>query len=339
MSDTTSHFATHDAGYVAGMLRAMRPLLPQTDALAEECGLSRIEEKTRVPAIAVYKFWHDVQRLDPTLTLGAKVGTSMQFDKGAVAMLRYVAASTGTATDGWRGLARYYALLASEMQVEVSERSASDDSEELVIAMTNGRADFFMALTFTLGTWIKAAREFVVGDARPQYVALATKLPKGCRRDQLEEIYGTQVHDDTGEWALVFDKKTAKAPLKDQDPVLHQVLKQAADRALAELPRDETVRTAALRHIQTELPGEVTVQTLADALAIPPRTLQRRLKDEGTSFREVFDEARAKVAVGCLREGGMPVTEVAFLLGFGDVGAFSKAFRRWTGKPPSEMRR
>ena len=64
------------------------------------------------------------------------------------------------------------------------------------------------------------------------------------------------------------------------------------------------------------------------------RNLQRRLEEEGTSYREALNETRRDIARSYLDEGHTSVTEIAFLLGFADTSGFSRAFRRWTGLSP-----
>ena len=64
------------------------------------------------------------------------------------------------------------------------------------------------------------------------------------------------------------------------------------------------------------------------------RNLQRRLQEEGTTYREALNEARRETACSHLDEGHFSVTEIAFLLGFADTSSFSRAFRRWTGLSP-----
>lgn len=68
------------------------------------------------------------------------------------------------------------------------------------------------------------------------------------------------------------------------------------------------------------------------------RTLARRLDDEGTSFSKLLDDLRRELAVSHLRDRDISVSEVAFLLGFADANAFSRAFKRWTGAPPSRFK-
>jgi AraC-like DNA-binding protein len=73
-------------------------------------------------------------------------------------------------------------------------------------------------------------------------------------------------------------------------------------------------------------------------MALSPRTLQRRLQAEGASFADVLDETRKVIADCYVREPGVALIEVAYLLGFSEQSAFSRAFHRWYGVAPSRYR-
>jgi AraC-like DNA-binding protein len=68
------------------------------------------------------------------------------------------------------------------------------------------------------------------------------------------------------------------------------------------------------------------------------RTLERRLAGEGVSFLDVLDDLRFELGKRYLREPNLPISEIAWLLGYADSSAFTHAFRRWTGKSPKEVR-
>lgn len=76
-----------------------------------------------------------------------------------------------------------------------------------------------------------------------------------------------------------------------------------------------------------------TLDTIAAALAISGRTLRRQLEAEGTSLRAILDELRRERADQLLAEG-IPAKEIAFELGFSEPSAFSRAYKRWTGRAP-----
>lgn len=79
--------------------------------------------------------------------------------------------------------------------------------------------------------------------------------------------------------------------------------------------------------------------TMAGHFAMTIRSLQRKLKEEGTTFRELLDEVRKEIAIGYLKEGNDSICEIALLLGFTDQSAFHHAFKRWTGKTPGGYRK
>jgi AraC-like DNA-binding protein len=80
--------------------------------------------------------------------------------------------------------------------------------------------------------------------------------------------------------------------------------------------------------------GEPAEEAAAQALGMSLRSLQRRLQEEGTTYREILNGTRQEMARAYLEERRTSVTEIAFRLGFSDSNSFSRAFRRWTGQSP-----
>lgn len=93
------------------------------------------------------------------------------------------------------------------------------------------------------------------------------------------------------------------------------------------------------RHLEPLLAsGPIHIEEVARALGFSRQTLHRRLKAEGATFEQVLDALRRRVALRLIREEGVAVKEASWRLGFSDPAAFSRAFKRWTGKSPSAMR-
>jgi AraC-like DNA-binding protein len=84
--------------------------------------------------------------------------------------------------------------------------------------------------------------------------------------------------------------------------------------------------------------GVPSIEDVAATFFMTKRTLQRRLADEGVLFNEFADDIRRKLAIQYVKNTRMPLTEVAFLLGYSHISAFSRAFRRWMGKSPIDFR-
>jgi AraC-like DNA-binding protein len=84
--------------------------------------------------------------------------------------------------------------------------------------------------------------------------------------------------------------------------------------------------------------GVPTVEDVARRMATSERTLRRRLEEGGSSFRELLDDTRERLARNYVRDRRMALSEVAFMLGFSEPSAFHRAFKRWTGTTPAAFR-
>jgi AraC-like DNA-binding protein len=100
-----------------------------------------------------------------------------------------------------------------------------------------------------------------------------------------------------------------------------------------------TLRAAVENEVEKLLPqGKAHAHTVAKALALGVRTLSRRLSDEGVTYGEVVDQLRRTLALQYLKEPGMSLSQIAWLLGYEGRASFNHAFRRWTGRSPSVAR-
>lgn len=117
------------------------------------------------------------------------------------------------------------------------------------------------------------------------------------------------------------------------------ILAERASALLASLEAGRTLRSAVEARLLPALhTGLASADSLAADLGISRQTLFRRLKAEGTSFKLVLDDLRRRMAIDYLAARKTSVNETAYLVGFSDAPAFSRAFKRWTGKSPREMR-
>lgn len=108
---------------------------------------------------------------------------------------------------------------------------------------------------------------------------------------------------------------------------------------LARLDRADVVAQVK-RELLGHLPsGAPTQGVVARAVGLSARTLHRRLAQAGTSFEKLLDETRRELGAEYVRRADYSVSEIAYLLGFAETSSFNRAFRRWTGKSPSEFRR
>jgi AraC-like DNA-binding protein len=121
--------------------------------------------------------------------------------------------------------------------------------------------------------------------------------------------------------------------------VLLQVFEQHARAALPAAGVDDSRADQVARVLSRKLKGSVpALHEVARELSMSSRNLQRTLRDAGTSYQSLLDDVRRDLAIRHLANPATSAGQVGFLLGFSEPSAFHRAFRRWTGKPPSAFR-
>lgn len=138
---------------------------------------------------------------------------------------------------------------------------------------------------------------------------------------------------------LVLPRAALDASLVSSDPKLLAILTRAAEELGRTRPSDPSIATAVARVLREALrTDDGQIDRVAKRLGLASRSLQRRLKDEGTSFQLVREQVRRDLAQRYLEER-LSIAEISFLLGFSEPSAFFRAFKRWTGVTPVEARR
>ncbi|MFI9503999.1 AraC family transcriptional regulator [Nocardia sp. NPDC052566] len=137
---------------------------------------------------------------------------------------------------------------------------------------------------------------------------------------------------------VVFDKAYLDLPLPQANEWARGTCEQLC-RDLLTRRRARTGIAGAVRDLLVRNPGEIPDQiAVATALFMSPRTLSRRLNEEGTSFRALLDEVRQTLSEELLAHTDMTTEQVAARLGYAEAASFIRAFRRWKGCPPQEFR-
>jgi len=113
---------------------------------------------------------------------------------------------------------------------------------------------------------------------------------------------------------------------------------QLCQQELAKLTRQQTLSARVRRLMLEKQGGFPTLQVSARLLNMTPRTLHRRLQDEGTSYRDILEDIRHHLAVEHIKAGKLTLQEVAYMLGYDDLSNFRRAFKRWEGVAPSAFR-
>jgi AraC-like DNA-binding protein len=158
-------------------------------------------------------------------------------------------------------------------------------------------------------------------------------------RAEYERIYGAPVTFEAGWNAVLLDEKWMYHKIAVQPRYVFGILSEHADALLKSLENSKAVRGRVESLLMPILhKGEANMDAIAEKMGLSRQTLFRQLKAEGTTFEKVLDELRHQLALQYLRGKKASVNETAYLVGFSEPAAFSRAFKRWTGVNPREMR-
>ncbi|MCC6245820.1 MAG: AraC family transcriptional regulator ligand-binding domain-containing protein [Gemmatimonadaceae bacterium] len=159
-------------------------------------------------------------------------------------------------------------------------------------------------------------------------------------RTTYEDIFGVPVHFASGQNAILLDPSYEFTELVPGPSHVTRVLAQHADAQLVALAQQRSCRGRLESELRALLhTGEVNIAHVARRLAMSRQTLYRRLKSEGVTYEHVLETLRCEIATAALHDEGVSVREVALRVGFADATAFSRAFKRWTGRSPSTVAR
>jgi AraC-like DNA-binding protein len=157
---------------------------------------------------------------------------------------------------------------------------------------------------------------------------------------EYQRIFGTQPQFGAAGNSATFNAALLAFPVPNADVGLYPVLQQHAEQLLRARSRDEQgiaaqVQAAIIRNLAH---NKVRLAFIADELHLTPRTLQRKLAEAGASFQQVLDQARYALATDYLRQNGLSLVDIAFLLGYQEQSAFTHAFKEWSGVNPGAWR-
>jgi AraC-like DNA-binding protein len=257
------------------------------------------------------------------------------FDLREIGLLYYVMASSQTLGEALKRLARY-----SEVTNEALVFGYREGNRLIVNLSYSGvpRHSDRHQIEFCMFAAIRICRTLTGQHLVPQYLSISHHRSEAI--SEMARFVGTKVEfgADTDEFAL--DVAARALPLIHYDNYLNDLLLKNCEAALGHRRSDlSQLRTRVENAISSLLPhGKVILGNVARGLGMSKRTLARKLSEEGLNFRQIHEQLRRDLAVRYLDDRKLHVSKIAWLLGFYDVSAFTHAFKRWTGRTPSQMR-
>ncbi len=152
------------------------------------------------------------------------------------------------------------------------------------------------------------------------------------------EVFGEDMHFDCMRGRVSFHRDLLNTPLPSSNPALRSLYEAECARLLADLEEEDSVAEQTLRLLR-KLEGQYPqMPQIATMLNLSPRTYRRRLEEEKQSFQGLLDKVRAEHATRYLQNTRLPLSSIAYIVGFNDASNFRRAYLKWTGHSPREVR-
>jgi AraC-like DNA-binding protein len=259
------------------------------------------------------------------------------FDLGEIGLPYYVMASSEDLADALRNAERYSAIANEGIRLKV--RSDRDATIEIQYDHVDRSTDRHQ-IEFWLVTLVRICRKITDSRLAPLRVCVRHSHNGGAS-PEFKSFFGCSVDFGSDADEIVLSRSVYSLPSIGGDRHLHNLLVGYADEVLAHRSsrREAGVRSKVEDVLIKLLPhARANSLEVARQLGIGRRTLTRALSDEGTSFSEVLEQLREVLATRYLRERELPVSQIAWLLGYREVSSFTHAFKRWTGMTPRQAR-
>ncbi len=317
------------------LIEACERLGVESDSVLDAAGVERsvlADPDAHLPSAKVAALWAKAYEAagDPDLALHA--AEALPF--GACGVIEFLAWNAPTIGQALTQVSDYFPIINNSvaLPIDAGADEVTIGFEDLGGWVSRPYAEFALAVV-VLRTRDATSVRWPISE-------IDFAFPAPASIEEHQRIFDCPVRFGATRTQLRIDRTVWDTPSTRADPNLFAVLEQHA-RNLLDKVADEPGTTAAARHAISDAlkGGDPSLEGVAKKLGMSPRTVQRRLKEEGWVFAELLDEMRKGTAQGYLQQPNISLAEVAYLLGFSEQSSFTRAFKRWTGATPKEFRK
>ena len=322
------------SSYPASSLRVFVDALERLDyrmaPLLADAGIDRADlddPDARIPRSIWGRVFSRALEQRPMKNAGMRLAAVTPF--GAFPLIDYLIATSQNVGEGLTRLRRYLCLAEAR-----SVPDPHEDEDPIRVPLVGFDTPFSAEFTVTLN--VLHFREQTENRLRATYASFRHE-PDDV--EDMERVLGCPVYPRASwnGWALA--REAWQLPLRDRDPVLGSLLQGQAEEAVARLPSVDDMALDVRRVVTSRIGGDDTrILATARTLGTSARSLQRRLAAAGVSYRQLLDVARKEAAERYLSHTRLPISEIAYLLGYSEAAAFNRAFRRWRHERPQVFR-
>lgn len=311
--------------------RYAKELMPYAD----RAGVPRdflLRHDVEIPVEAYARLLDEgAHHVDPLI--GFEIGKHMvPADLGAMG---HAAAAAATVQDMLQLVSRYLLVFShvNGLRLAVGSTESMASYRYPIANVSMRRHDVELALA----TIVNYTRQFTGRHIVPIRVEFSHRRP--CPDQRFETFFGCDIEWERPGNRVYFETEVMKLRQITHDPSLLEALLFYMDTQMKVRGEDRALIDKVRHVISTTLSeGEVHIQDVARQLGMSQRSLQRHLKAMNAVFSDLVEECRKHLAEDYVRSTAYPLTEIALMLGYGELSSFSRAYKRWTGESPQQAR-
>ncbi len=328
---------TASAAYVLAVVDVAVKAGAARERLLQQAGMAALPPPLeRVPMARLIALFDAAVDMTGRPELGLEFGRRVQ--PGTYSTLGYALMTCDTLADAI-ALVPHYRRLVFDYGYSDTALTFVGDEAEFAWLVQQGTlpycaplAEAMLAGWYSYGRWISNAELALTA----VHFAHAAPADAGA----YIAYFGCPVHFGQARNALLFPRGLLDMPLSQADRSLHLAMREQAQAALERVFGTAEIGQRTRQALSRLLPKcEATLEAVAAVLELAPRTLQRRLRDQGLSFKQVLDSLRRELALVYLADASLSSLDIALLLGYAEQSSFTRACKEWTGSTPTQYRR
>lgn len=316
---------------------AQRDILPRTLCDLSNTSLSELQNShTPLSQKQVDALWHNAVQLTGDALLGLHFGEALQLS--ALGVVGEIIKSSETVGNALTTAASLVPLTTVDFTLEVL-----NDDDQFTVKFIPRNDDWQTSLTCT--QMLDLLMVFVIHELdglllkkiKPTTVNLARSIKN---ISEYERVMRCRPATGNAVNAIVFDISYWNEPIITANYALQKVMLEKVSALQTVTGKKEALQTRIYNYLLTNAYlGIIPLENIASNFNTTARTLQRKLKQEGSSFQQLAEDARKTLAIRYLQSGSYPVKAVSYMLGYNELSAFSRAFKRWTGISPADYQK
>jgi AraC-like DNA-binding protein len=260
---------------------------------------------------------------------------AQDFEPRGIGLLYFILSSSNTLADALSDAQRYTRIVNDGIQLRIDLERGTAIALDCVGVVPGSSLH---QMEFWLFSVIRVCRQLT--DSRLAPRQLKVRHSRDVSPPEFRAFLGCDVEFGSDANEIIFPRSVSSLPIAGADCYLHELLVRYAEDTLADqAPAKASVRSRVEKAIAPLLPhGKASVAAIARELGMSRRTLARVLATEGLTFSALLDQYRVNLAKAYLTHGDLAISQIAWLLGYREVSAFTHAFKRWTGITPRQLR-